>query len=308
MLDEYARTVATTECASGRIPKRRGHWRVDRPVVTTGRSARPVLVPYGMTRRLAIFSAAALLVLVACGDDDGDGGTSSQPGESIEPASAAVDTATTDPATTDPATTEPIGAGFPAECVLPPVTVTAQRVGTAPIGSDAFGVIDAVVVPIPIVPNPDDALTPEEMKVLATTTDLLGYTLVFADEEITGGGSMFFDHEPSTAGKLSGQVGIFPSAGVPFAAGDVVVYGEVPGLSVPALTMGMDLSEFEQDLINTYLNDPSGQVEVLGITDEALCLDVDLTWDLNGPRDNVLTVRGVFTGRLIDRSTLFVLG
>lgn len=288
-----------------------------------------------MRRRLATLSAAALLVLVACGDDDG--GTSSQPGETIEPASATTDTATTDtatvdtatvdtattdpattdpattdpattdPATTDPATTEPIGAGLPAECVLP-VTVTAQRVGTAPIGSDAFGVIDAVVVPIPIVPNPDDALTPQEMKVLATTTDLLGYTLVFADEEITGGGSMFFDHEPSTAGKLSGQVGIYPSAGVPFAAGDVVVYGEVPGLSVPALTMGMDLSEFEQDLINTYLNDPSGQVEVLGITDEALCLDVDLTWDLNGPRDNVLTLRGVFTGRLLDRTTLFVLG
>jgi len=285
-----------------------------------------------MTRRLAIFSAAALLVLVACGDDD-DGGTSSQPGETIEPASAAVDTATTDPATTDPATTdpattdpattdpattdpattdpattEPIGAGFPAECVLPPVTVTAQRVGTAPIGSDAFGLIDAVVVPLPIVPNPDDALTQEEMKVLATTTDLLGYTLVFADEEISRSINPFSIYEPSTAGKLRGQVGIFPSAGVPFAAGDVVVYGEVPGLSIPLPTMGMDLAEFEQDLINTYLNDPSGQVEVLGITDEALCLDVDLTWDLNDPKGDVLTLRGVFTGRLIDRSTLFVLG
>ena len=217
---------------------------------------------------------------------------------------ASTDTATTD---TDTATTQPIGAGLPAECVLPPVTVRAQRVGPSPIGSDAFAVTDAVVVPIPIVPNPDGALSAEETKALAATTDLLGYSLVFADEEIEGAGSMFFQYEPSTAGKLRGLVSIFPAAGVPFVAGDVVVDGEVPGLSIPLPTIGMDLAAFEQST-NVYLGEPAGQVAVLGATDDALCLDVDLTWSVNDPADNTLTIRGVFTGRLLDRSTLVILG
>jgi len=250
-----------------------------------------------MNRRLIPLYAVALLALAACGDD-GDGATNSQPGETA---------ATPDTATPDTATPLPSGAGLLAECVLPPVTVMAQRVGPSPIGSDTFAVTDAVIIPVPIVPNPDGALSAEETKALAATTDLLGYSLVFADEEITGGGSMFFQFEPSTAGKLRGLVSIFPATGVPFVAGDVVVYGEVSGLSIPLPTMGMDFAEFEQDL-NTYRGDPTGQVAVLGITDEALCLDVDLTWKVNDPADNTLTIRGVFTGRLLDRSTLVILG
>ena len=242
-------------------------------------------------------SAAALLILVACGDD-GNGGTGASPGDTADTA------ATTDTAAV---TTQPTGAGLPAECVAPPVTVTAQRVGSSPLGSDTFGLIDAVVIPLPIVPNPDGAISAEETKTLAATTDLLGYSLVFADEEITGGGRMFFQFEPSAAGKLRGLVSIFPSAGMPLAAGDVVVYGEASGLSIPLPTFGADLVAFDQKL-NTYLNDPAGQVAVLGITDDAVCLDVDLTWDVNNPDDNVLTIRGVFTGRLLDRSTVFILG
>jgi len=253
-----------------------------------------------MGRPLIALGAAALIIAAACGDD----GASAPPGDTAPTAAATTDTvATTDTA----ATTEPIGAGLPAKCVPPPVAVTAQRVGSSPLGSDAFGLIDAVAIPIPIVPNPDAALSAEETKTLAVTTDLLGYSLVFADEEITGGGRMFFQFEPSTAGKLRGLVSIFPAAGAPLVAGDVVVYGEAAGLSIPLPTMGADLVAFDQGT-NTYLNEPTGQVAVLGITDDAVCLDVDLTWKVNDPDDNVLTIQGVFVGRLLDRSTLVILG
>ena len=190
--------------------------------------------------------------------------------------------------------------------MLPPFTATAQRVGPSPIGAEAFEVTDAVVVPIPVVPNPDGALSADETTSLAGTTDLLGYSLVFADEPIVGAGGMFFEYEPVTAGKLRGLVSIFPAAGVPFVAGDVVTYGVVPGLSIPLPTIGMDLAAFEQST-NSYRDDPVGQVTVLGITQDSVCLDVDLTWTLNDPAENTLTVRGVFAGRLLDRSTLVMM-
>ncbi len=268
-----------------------------------------------MGRPLIALGATALILLAACGDD-GDGGTSSPPGDTATTAAATTDTvavtdgvATTDSsATTDAAvTTQPTGVGLPAECVAPPVAVTAQRVGSSPLGSDVFGLIDAVAIPVPIVPNPDRALGADETKTLAATTDLLGYSLVFADEEITGPGSMFFQFEPSTADKLRGLVSIFPATGVPLAAGDVVVYGQASGLSIPLPTIGMDLVAFDQST-NTYRNEPTGQVAVLGITDDALCLDVDLTWKVNKPADNVLTIQGVFVGRLLDRSIVVILG
>ncbi|MEP1124785.1 MAG: hypothetical protein ABJH68_12945 [Ilumatobacter sp.] len=223
------------------------------------------------------------------------------------PYTAVPDTAIPDTAVPDTASAETAGAGLPAECVAPPVTVVAQRIGSSPLGSDAFTVVDAVAVPIPIVPNPDGAVDATERATLAAATDLLGYSLVFGDSEIEGDGAVFFQFDPTTPDTLRGLVSIYPPTGVPFAAGDVVTYGEVQGLSIPLPTVGMDLSAFDADT-NTYLNDPTGQVTVLGVNDDALCLDVDLTWTVDQPDDNTLTIRGVFTGRVLDRSTIVVLG
>lgn len=253
-----------------------------------------------MGRRLLALSTAALLILTACG---GEGTIGSEPDSSNTTDAAATDLVTASDLVT---TTQPAGAGLPEGCVVPPFTATAQRVGSAPIGSDAFGVTDAVAVPIPVVPNPDGALSADETTSLAGTTDLLGYSLVFADEPIVGAGGMFFEYEPVTAGKLRGLVSIFPATGVPFVAGDVVSYGVVPGLSIPLPTIGLDLAAFDQST-NSYLGDPVGQVTVLGITHDAMCLDVDLTWALNDPADNTLTIRGVFAARLLDRSTLVMM-
>ena len=248
-----------------------------------------------MERRLITRAVAALLILAACGDDaDVGGGGTGPPPESTGIA-----------ATEATAGTQSGGAGLAAECVAPPVTVVAQRVGSLPIGSEAFEVTDAVVLPLPIVPNPDGALEAQEVKALGTTTDLLGYSLVFGDEEI--GGGQFLEYKPSGTGKLRGLVSIFPAAGVPFAQGDVVVNGEVAGLSIPLPTIGLDLAEFDQGT-NMYLDAPTGQVTVLGITNDSVCLDLDLTWEMSDPADNSVTIRGVIAGRLLDRSTLFVLG
>jgi hypothetical protein len=239
------------------------------------------------------------LLVAGCGGDDNAANTG---GPSTEATSTEV--TSTDVAASDiVSTTAPIETGLPAGCELPPISITAARVGAAPIGSDAFAVTDAVVIPIPFVPNPGSAMTDAQIAELAATTELLGYSLVFADEPIVGGGSDFFQYEPVTAGKLRGLVSIFPPAGVPLVAGDVVAYGVVPGLSIPLPTIGIDLAAFEQPT-NSYAGPPAGQVTVLGITADALCLDIDLTFSLNNPAGNTLTIRGVVAARLLDRSTL----
>ncbi|HQZ35325.1 MAG TPA: hypothetical protein PK020_12945 [Ilumatobacteraceae bacterium] len=254
-----------------------------------------------MRRGLVALGAAGLLLLAGCGDN-GDGAISSQPVGTATANTGSTNTA----ATADTgATTPTVGAGLPAECAMPPVTVVAQRVGSSPIGSDAFVVSDAVALPIPIVPDPDSSIAEADKKSLAAATELLGYSLVFADEPIESG--LVLEYEPTAEGKLRGAVSIFPSAGVPLAAGDVVVYGEVSGLSFSLPTVGMDLASFDEDT-NMYLDEPSGQVTVVGITDDAMCLDVDLTWAVSDPADNTLTIRGVVAGRLLPRSSLFVLG
>jgi hypothetical protein len=64
----------------------------------------------------------------------------------------------------------------------------------------------------------------------------------------------------------------------------------------------MDL-QTSDDGTNAYLNSVVGQVEVLAITTDAVCLDVDLSWTLSQPEGNTLTIKGVITGRLLDRAT-----
>ncbi len=236
-----------------------------------------------------------LVSLAACGDDgsdtgsaDGtDGGTNAT--ESVAPG------------------TELAGEPLPAECSRPPVTATVQREGNAPAGSATFEVVDAVALPIPIVPNPDSTIEPADVAELAATTDLLGYSIVFGDELIPDESAMFVGYEPVEDGKLRALVSVFPSSAIPLAVGDVVTDGRAEGLSIPLPTIGMDLKTSEDDT-NTYLNSVIGQVEVLAITADTVCLDIDLSWTLSQPEGNTLTIKGVFAGRLLDRSTAMTLG
>lgn len=248
-------------------------------------------------RRLltAACSMIALVSLAACGGGSDSGSADATSGGTNVTRSVAPDT--------KPAA----AASLPAECSLPPVTATVQREGGSPAGSATFEVVDAVALPIPIVPNPGSTIEPAKVAELAATTDLLGYAMVLGDESITGKSARSVGYDPVADGKLRALVSVYPSSATPLAAGDIVTDGRTEGLSVPLPTIGMDLKTSE-DGTNTYLNSVVGQVEVLAITTDALCLDIDLSWTLSQPEGNTLTIKGVFAGRLLDRSTAMTLG
>lgn len=249
-----------------------------------------------MRRRLtATCSTIVLVSLASCG-----GGSSSESADSTSGSTDVTESVATD---TTPARTEPL----PAECSLPPVTATVQREGSAPAGSATFEVVDAVALPIPIVPNPGSTIEPAKVAELAATTDLLGYSMILGDEPITGESATSVGYAPVADGKLRALVSVFPSSTTPLAVGDIVTDGRIEGLSFPLPTIGMDLKA-SGDGTNTYLNSVVGQVEVLAITADALCLDIDLSWPLSKPEGNTLTIKGVFAGRLLDRSTAMTLG
>ena len=246
-------------------------------------------------------STVMLVSLAACGDNGSDTGSAdgTDGGTNVSVSVAPG----TEPADTVPATGEPL----PAECSLPPVTVIAERVGSAPAGSATFEVVDVVALQIPIVPNPDSTITPADVTALAATTDLLGYSMIFGDQLIPDESAPFVLFGPVEDGKVRGFVSVFPSSTKPLAAGDVITDGLLEGLKFPLPTIGMDL-QISTDDTNTYRNSVVGQVKVVALTADTLCLDIDLSWTVNQPTGNTLTIKGVFTGRLIERSTTLTLG
>lgn len=236
-----------------------------------------------MRRALLGLVAAPMVLFAACGDDStggGDGGSSA---------------------------TEGPAASLPAQCTPAPFTVTAMRDGEQPIGSEQFGVVSAIAVQIPLVPNKSGQLSSEEVMAQQGTTDLLGYAILFADEPIDPASvSLFGGWDPVGAGKTRGNVGIYPNSPTPFAVGDVVTPGAVDGLDLTTTLnrIGLDLKN-EAGQLNAYTGDPRGSVTVLGLTDDAICLDVDLSWDysdMGSTTLGTLTIKGVFTANLGPRT------
>jgi hypothetical protein len=234
-------------------------------------------------------TALLIVTLVACGGGDDASGPDTAPGTV---ANTAPDTV--------PDTV--VAVPLPVECVTAPYSIVFERTGSEPAGSPSFAVVDAVALPIPIVPDPDGTGDQSEALAEAATTDLLGYSLIVADEPIDDGEiGLFGGYEPSE-GRQRGFVSIFPSSPTPLAAGDVVVPGEPDELELFTTInlVGLDLKA-APDENNSYLDQAEGSVTVLAITPQALCLDVDLVWATG---DGELTMRGVVTGRMLERSRL----
>ena len=205
-------------------------------------------------------------------------------------------------------TTEQALAGtLPPQCALAPYTVTAERDGAAPIGAAEFGVVSAVAVEIPLVPNASEQLTAEEVLAQQATTDLVGYAILFGDEPIDPAGvSLFMGWEPEGAGKVRGNVGIYPNSATPLAVGDVITPGALDGLDMFTTLnrIGLDL-KVEGGELNAYLGDPVGSVTIVGLTDEAICLDVDLQWeysDFGAEPVGTLTIKGIFAAAIATRT------
>ncbi len=238
----------------------------------------------------AATAAVCVALLVSCGDDGG----SSESGGSDNAGGS------------EPSGSEAPAGDLPAECVLPPYTVVAQRDGEAPLGSAEFGVVSAVAVQIPLVPNASGELTTEEVLAQQDTTELLGYAVLFGDEQIDPGSvSMFMGWEPEAAGKIRGNVGIYPNSTTPFAVGDVITPGTLDGLDMFTTLnrIGMDLKGDGE--LNGYLGDPMGSVTIVGLTSEAICLDVDLSWeysDFGSEPVGTLTLKGTFAATLGPRT------
>jgi hypothetical protein len=232
--------------------------------------------------------ALSVALLVACGDGTtaGDGAA----GNGGNGADTAAPVAT-----------------LPAECALPPYTVTAERDGATPIGAAEFGVVSAVAVQIPLVPNASEQLTAEEVLAQQATTDLVGYAIVFGDEQIDPAGvSLFMGWEPEGTGKVRGNVGVYPNSAAPLAVGDVITPGPLDGLDMFTTLnrIGLDL-KVEGGELNAYLGDPVGSVTIVGLTDEAICLDVDLKWeysDFGAESVGTLTIKGTFAALIATRT------
>lgn len=208
------------------------------------------------------------------------------------------------PSASPPETT--LSEPLPAECRLPPFTVTAARDGESPAGSEGYEVVGAAVLPIPLVPDRDEKLDLDEAQERAETTDLLMYGMVFGSEPIDAGElSMFGGYEP-TEDNSRGFVTIAPSSpDRPLRVGDIVTPGPASGLNTfTVLTLvGMDLKAVPGE-VTSYLGEARGEVKILALTPEAMCLDVDLQWnysDFGAEPLGALTIKGVFAAPLARR-------
>ena len=237
-------------------------------------------------------AAICALLLVSCGSDDknGDGG--------------AVD-GSVDGTGEDGADDSGPVATLPAECQMPPYTVAAFRDGESLAGSEQFEVISAAAVEIPLVPNASGQLTIEQVLELQESTDLVGYAILFADEVIEPGSvSLFGGWEPVGAGNIRGNVGIYPNSTTPLAVGDVITPGIIDslGMTTSLKRIGMDLKVSDER--NSYLNDAVGSVTIIGLTDDAICFDVDLSWEYGGfsGAQGTLNIKGIFAAEIVTRT------
>jgi hypothetical protein len=258
--------------------------------------------------RFTVGFAVLALTAAACGGG-GDGKAST---------SGKAESATSDSASGDPGTGDASGstgdaagstAGLPAQCTAAPYTVTALRDGSKPAGSAEFTVTGAAAIPVPLVPNPDNTIPVDEVMQLGDTTDLLLYTLIFADEPIdTATLDMFSGYTPVGAGNARGFISIAPTSNAPLKAGDVVSPGPLSlDLQTTLSQVGMDFKAAPDEL-TAYLESAVGQVTILGLTESAICIDADLSWkysDFASEALGTLQLKGIFTAPLTPRSFPF---
>lgn len=217
-----------------------------------------------MRRSLTALALPLLVVAAACGGSEG----ASDAGEdgSSSPASP-----------------------LPAECVSAPFTVAAGRTGEEPAGSDSYEVASAVALPVRLeVPG----------------GDMFMYVMFFGDEQFDASDvGTFAGYGPEAAGRSRGTIVLSPAEpGSPIATGSVLTPGDTSalGLDTTLFTIGMDFKT-APDEINGYQDTIQGSVTVLALTDDAMCIDADLSWTWSGmstTKRGELRIRGVFTAPL----------
>lgn len=221
-------------------------------------------------RRLPALLAVLLLTVAACGDD----GSSSAVGDAGD-------------APADEADGGEAAAPLPPECETEtPFTLPIEGGENLPgVDGPTFEAVSVVAGQQPIVPNPDDELTPEEIEAAAPTTPIVAYTIYFADFDLT------LDDVTGLLGPRpdEGETMIFVSVVPPTAdgleVGDVVTQGRPEFESIT--TFGMLGAQLVTETVEdppgfTLDSDGPGTAEVLFLDDERICLDISLGGGLFG--------------------------
>ena len=229
---------------------------------------------------LAVTCTLAVLALGACGGgDDGE---------------AAEESTTTAPT-------------LPAACQEVPVTLDLQAGGEHPAGSDAFEATDAAARRVAVLPG-EMAFDPSALSGLqaeAKVTPLAAYVVYLADFEIDReqlSGTGFGDLDPG-AGQTIGALSILPATEDGLAAGDVVMPGE-PEYETRSTLVTLQLTVFaDGDTTPQAYTDATGQVEVLQVDDETICVDADVTFENGG--EMVYRMKGAVLAPVVRASDAF---
>ncbi|MEQ1703505.1 MAG: hypothetical protein ABMA25_25645 [Ilumatobacteraceae bacterium] len=254
-------------------------------------------------RRLAALATVVLLLAACGGSNKGNKGANNGNNGNSNGTATGLDTTVA---------SAPVDAGpaLPAECTPAPYTVTALREGSKPAGAAEYGVVGTAALPIPLVPDAAQALTPAQVSEQGTSTELLGYVVFFGDEAFGPADvSMFGGYAPTADGNSRGAISIFPSSTTPLAVGDVLTPGALDGLDM-LTTLNRISVDFKAtpDELTAYLNTIEGTVTILGLNSSSICVEADLRWGISGggpDADGALTVKGIFTAPLADRTLAF---
>lgn len=222
------------------------------------------------TSSLLALLFAAILALAACGDDGGSGGDDGSGSETP----------------TDEGTDEGGGeaADVPDECGEPPLTMALEGFGETPAGSADFEITDAVVRRVPIVTGVDGTTgDPDELAELearAAESPVALYSLYVADFDIDRSsleGFGFGEVTPDPGGTV-GTITIVAPTDDGLAVGDVVDGDTEITLDTTTTfaPIGLLVATDERSGSDPYTG-VEGQVEVLALGDDVLCLDVDIT-------------------------------
>jgi hypothetical protein len=222
-----------------------------------------------------VAAGAAVLVLAGCSGGDDDAAA---------------------PQTTAAAVTDTVA--LPPECENRADTIVFERTGSNPAGSQQLPLVTAVALPVPIVPDADRVRSTDQLRTEAAATDTLTYVIYVGDEEFPSTSVSLFSDGPSEEGKVRGSITLTPTS-TPLKTGDVVQAG------TPELDTFTTLSTLTADIktaagqFTAYRGDLQGEVRVLALTDDTLCIDADLTWPTS---DGELRVDGVIRAVLAPRA------
>lgn len=202
------------------------------------------------------------------------------------------------------------GSQLPEACAEVPFTMQLQAFTPPPTGSAELEITDAVARRVPILPNADTASDAAQIQAQAdeaAATDFALYNIYVADFPIDRSpieGYGFGEVEPEPGGTL-GVISIIPPTTEPLAAGDVITDGELAYETVTTFApVSLTVESTEHPLGDGY-SDVAGQVEILHLDDEQLCVAVDL--ELTNAGEPVVTGKGTFVAPIVraDRSFYF---